>query len=115
MSPNIAREVAALNRMTVTELRARHIEVFGEATRSGNKDWLRKRIARRPGPPRLQKPPLHGGRARRRLRLRRPTLPELVSHRPRHHRRLNCQFKRQSRLGRSLSVASSYTVMDTSP
>ena len=45
MSLNIAKEVAALNRMTVTELRARHIEVFGEATRSGNKDWLRKRIA----------------------------------------------------------------------
>jgi len=79
MSLIIAREVAALNRMTVTELRARHIEVFGEATRSGNKDWLRKRIAwriqanaegglseraRRPSLPRLQKTPVRGGRAR---------------------------------------------------
>lgn len=42
---NIAREVAALRRMTVRELRARYTEVFGEATRSGNKDWLWKRIA----------------------------------------------------------------------
>jgi len=42
---NIAREVAALKRMTVKELRGRYVEVFGEATRSGNKDWLWKRIA----------------------------------------------------------------------
>ena len=43
--PSIAREVAALRRMTVKELRVRYIEVFGEATRSGNKDFLWKRIA----------------------------------------------------------------------
>ncbi|MBI5864793.1 MAG: DUF2924 domain-containing protein [Planctomycetes bacterium] len=42
---NIAREVAALKRMTVKELRGRYVEVFGEATRTGNKDWLWKRIA----------------------------------------------------------------------
>lgn len=42
---NIAREVAALKRMTVKQLRGRYIEVFGEATRTGNKDWLWKRIA----------------------------------------------------------------------
>lgn len=42
---NIAREVASLKRMTVKELRSRYVEVFGEATRSGNKDWLWKRIA----------------------------------------------------------------------
>ena len=45
MSVNIAKEVAALGRLTVKDLRAKHVEVFGEATRSGNKDWLRKRIA----------------------------------------------------------------------
>jgi hypothetical protein len=45
MSVNIAKEVAALSRLTVKDLRAKHVEVFGEATRSGNKDWLRKRIA----------------------------------------------------------------------
>jgi len=42
---NIAREVAALKRMTVKELRSRYVEIFGEATQSGNKDWLSKRIA----------------------------------------------------------------------
>jgi hypothetical protein len=42
---NIAKEVAALGRLTVKDLRAKHVEIFGEATRSGNKDWLRKRIA----------------------------------------------------------------------
>lgn len=31
---NIAREVAALKRMTVKELRGRYVEVFGEATRT---------------------------------------------------------------------------------
>lgn len=45
MKVNIAKELAALDRMTVTQLREKHIEVFGERTRSGNKDWLRKRIA----------------------------------------------------------------------
>ncbi len=75
---NIAREVAALKRMTVKELRGRYAEVFGETTRSGNKDWLWKRIAWR------MQANAEGGiteRARRRaeeiandadLRLRRP-------------------------------------------
>lgn len=45
MSVNMANELAALGRMTVKELREKHIEVFGEATRSNNKDYLRKRIA----------------------------------------------------------------------
>ena len=42
---NIAQEVAALRQMTVRELRERYAEIFGEATRSGNKAWLWKRIA----------------------------------------------------------------------
>ena len=42
---NITRDVTALKRMTVKELRSRYAEVFGETTRSGNKDWLWKRIA----------------------------------------------------------------------
>ena len=45
MKVNIGREVAALKRMTVKELRGRYLDVFGETTRSGNKDWLWKRIA----------------------------------------------------------------------
>jgi len=41
---NIAREIATLKRMTVKQLRGRYVEVFGERTRSGNKDFLWKRI-----------------------------------------------------------------------
>ncbi len=42
---NIVREVAAIRQMTVKELRGRYLEVFGEPARSGNRDWLWKRIA----------------------------------------------------------------------
>jgi len=45
MALNIGKEIAALNRMTVTELRRKHIEVFGEPTGSGHKQYLIKRIA----------------------------------------------------------------------
>lgn len=44
MSLNVGKEVAALQRMTVRELRNRYAEVFGEETRAGNKAWLVKRI-----------------------------------------------------------------------
>ena len=39
------REFAALERMTVTPLRLRYGEVFGEETNGRNKAWLVKRIA----------------------------------------------------------------------
>jgi hypothetical protein len=42
---NLAQELAALPRLTVTALRGRYAHVFGEATRVGNKAWLVKRIA----------------------------------------------------------------------
>ncbi len=42
---NVAKEVAALQRMTVAELRERYEEVFGEACRSHHKQWLVRRIA----------------------------------------------------------------------
>jgi len=45
MALSIGKDIAALKRMTVTELRKRHVEVFGEQTRSGHKDYLVKRIA----------------------------------------------------------------------
>ena len=45
MGTNIAKEIAALGRMTVKDLRSKHIEVFGERTRAGHKDYLVKRIA----------------------------------------------------------------------
>ena len=45
MALNIEKEVAALKRMTVDELRRKHVTVFGESNRSGHKDYLVKRIA----------------------------------------------------------------------
>ncbi|MCX7702015.1 MAG: DUF2924 domain-containing protein [Gemmataceae bacterium] len=45
MHLNVGREVAALQRLTVKELRARYAEVFGEPTNAHNKAWLVKRIA----------------------------------------------------------------------
>jgi hypothetical protein len=44
MKINVAREVTALEGMTVNELRAKYAQVFGEETRVGNKAWLIKRI-----------------------------------------------------------------------
>ena len=45
MELNIANEVAMLQRLSIGQLRQRFAEVFGEATRAGNKIWLVKRIA----------------------------------------------------------------------
>ncbi|MFN5316734.1 MAG: DUF2924 domain-containing protein, partial [Planctomyces sp.] len=42
---NVTHEVAALQRMTVKELRAKFADVCGDETRSGNRAWLIKRIA----------------------------------------------------------------------
>ena len=45
MTTDVGREVAALPRMTVTQLRQKYAEVFGEDTNGHNKAWLVKRIA----------------------------------------------------------------------
>lgn len=45
MKLNMAKEIATLQRMTATELQRKHLQVFGEPTRSGNKEYLVKRIA----------------------------------------------------------------------
>jgi hypothetical protein len=42
---NIIAEVAALQRLTVGQLRQRFAELFGEATLASNRTWLVKRIA----------------------------------------------------------------------
>ena len=42
---NVAKEVAAMERMTVDQLRAKYAEVFGEPTNGRHKQWLIKRIA----------------------------------------------------------------------
>lgn len=44
MELNVAKELAALKRMTPAQLRAKYAEVFGEQSRSGHKQWLVKRI-----------------------------------------------------------------------
>jgi hypothetical protein len=45
MHLNVGKEVAALQRMTVKELRGKYADVFGEETLANNKGWLVKRIA----------------------------------------------------------------------
>jgi Protein of unknown function (DUF2924) len=45
MGTTIEREVGKLGRLSVPRLRERYAELFGEATRTGNKSWLIKRIA----------------------------------------------------------------------
>jgi hypothetical protein len=42
---NIVNEVAALERLTIGQLRNRFAELFGEATQASNRAWLVKRIA----------------------------------------------------------------------
>jgi len=45
MAMNVSHEVAALQQMTVKDLRARFADFCRDETRSGNKAWLIKRIA----------------------------------------------------------------------
>ena len=45
MELNIVNEVAALERLSVGQLRQRFAELFGEATHASNRTWLVKRIA----------------------------------------------------------------------
>jgi len=45
MSVNVAKELAALRKMGLRDLRARYAEAFGETTNANNKPWLVKRIA----------------------------------------------------------------------
>jgi hypothetical protein len=42
---NMVNEVAALQRLSVAQLRQRFTELFGEATQASNRTWLVKRIA----------------------------------------------------------------------
>ena len=41
----IEAQINRLRAMTVSQLQAKYLEVFGEPTNSHNKDWLVKRIA----------------------------------------------------------------------
>src|SRR5438309_6991243 len=42
---SVEQTIAALGRMTASQLRDRYLEVFGEPSRSGNRDFLFKRLA----------------------------------------------------------------------
>jgi hypothetical protein len=44
MHTNLAQELATLGQLSVVDLRARYALVYGEATRTGNKVWLVKRL-----------------------------------------------------------------------
>ena len=41
------REAIAIRKLSIEEIRARYLELFGEETKSRNKDYLFKRIAYR--------------------------------------------------------------------
>lgn len=43
----LLREMMALRKLSIEELRARYLDVFGEETRTRNRDYLLKRIAYR--------------------------------------------------------------------
>ena len=45
MGTDMNKEIAALRRMTAGQLRDKYIELFGEKSRSGNRDWLFRRCA----------------------------------------------------------------------
>src|SRR5215212_10101958 len=45
MANEVVMELAALQRMGVAALREKYAEVFGEATTTGNRTWLVRRIA----------------------------------------------------------------------
>src|SRR4051812_23571804 len=45
MATDVAKELAALQRMGVAALREKYAETFGEATTTGNRTWLVRRIA----------------------------------------------------------------------
>jgi hypothetical protein len=45
LDPNTAKKIRALEGITIGELREKYLEVFGEATRSGNKRFLVRCIA----------------------------------------------------------------------
>jgi hypothetical protein len=45
MEVNVAKEVAALQRMTPKQLREKYAAVFGETTNANNRTWLVRRIA----------------------------------------------------------------------
>jgi hypothetical protein len=101
---NIGKEVAALERMTVVELRERYAQLFHESTSARNRTWLIRRIIWR-----MQS--LEGGglsdRARQRaqelanssdLRVTAPTDAKAASDAPVRTKSVACQIRGESRV-----------------
>lgn len=42
---DVAQELAAIEKMTARELRTKYAQLFGEESRSGNRQWLARRCA----------------------------------------------------------------------
>jgi len=40
-----SQQLAALAKLTTAQLRAKYAEIFGQPTRSGNRDWLTSKFA----------------------------------------------------------------------
>lgn len=45
MNLDMTKEISSLRSMSASELRAKHLEVFGESNKSNNREYLIKRIA----------------------------------------------------------------------
>ena len=45
MQTNVGKEIAALARMGIADLKEKYAEVFGETTSTGNRTWLVRKIA----------------------------------------------------------------------
>ena len=45
MKPNVAKTIADMAKMTPAVLRGKYVELFGESSRSGNRQWLFRRCA----------------------------------------------------------------------
>lgn len=45
MTRTLAKELAALEKMTMVDLKRKYFELFGDETRTRNKTWLVRRIA----------------------------------------------------------------------
>jgi hypothetical protein len=104
MTLNIGKEVAALERMSVGQLRERYAELFRESTRTCNKTWLIRRIVWRMQS--LEEGDL-SDRARRQamelakdsdLRVTAPRAPKLSPDAPRRTKTIACGIASGSRV-----------------
>lgn len=104
MTLNIGKEVAALERTTVGELRARYADLFAETTQARNRTWLVRRIVWRMQS--LQEGDLSDRALRQAMELAKDSdlrvtalrEPKLSSHAVRHTKTMPCQIEPGSRV-----------------